>query len=92
MIAGVWVVNSDCWMAAGLDTANVALAPLSPEAEAVIVAVPVDVGVKVDCAVPPVAATEAPGLNDPDTPLAKNVTVLVADAMVLPLASWMLAV
>jgi len=86
-MAGVWVVNRDCCAEDGFETANEALAPVRPEADAVMVAVPVEVGVKVDIAVPPVAATEEPGLNDPDTPLAEKLIVLVAVGIVFPLAS-----
>jgi hypothetical protein len=70
----------------------VAVALVSPAADAVMMAVPVAVGVRLDVAIPPTAVTGEAGLNDPDTPLTEKVTGLEALATVLPLASWIVAV
>jgi len=65
-------------------TDSVAVALLSPVAEAVMVALPTVVGVKLDFATPLVGDTGEAGLNDPDTALAEKVIGFVADVTVLP--------
>jgi hypothetical protein len=67
-------------------TLKVALALLRPDAVAVIVAVPVVEAVKLEEAMPPLAAAEA-GLNEPLTPVTAKLIALVAVLTVLPLAS-----
>ena len=57
---------------------------VSPDAEAVMVALPSDVAVKLEFATPLVGDTGDAGLHDPETPLAENVTGLVALVTVLP--------
>ena len=72
-------------------TDKVALALLRPAADAVIVAVPAVLGVKVDDAVPLDGVTGESGLKEPDTPLATKVIGFVALATVLPYLSRMVA-
>lgn len=64
-------------------TVKVAAPLVRPMADAVIVAVPKDVGVKLDLATPLVGVT-GEVLHEPDTPVAMNVTGLVAVVTVLP--------
>jgi len=72
---GVWVVNNDCGEPEfGSDTTRLAVALVSPAAEAVTVAVPGAVGVSVETALPPVGAIGEGGLKDPGTPVTENVT------------------
>ena len=73
-------------------TVNVALEEVRPVAEAVMVPVPVVVGVNTVAAFPALADTGDGGLNVPDTPEAENVMALVAFCTVLPKASWTVAV
>jgi len=73
-------------------TVNVAVALVSPAALMVIVAVPVVVAVKLDVATPLVGVTGELGLKVPETPLTANVIGLFAVLMVLPFASWIVAV
>ena len=63
-----------------------------PAAEAMSVALPVVVGVKLDVAFPFVGVTGEAGLKVPDTPLTEKLMALVALVSVLPLASWIVAV
>ena len=91
-----WVLalagESDSLAAAPGVTVNVALDDVRPVAEAVMVAVPVVVGVNTVAALPPLADTGDGGLNDPDTPAAENVMALLAFCTVLPKASCTVAV
>ena len=73
-------------------TIKVALALVSPVADAVTVAIPAVVVVKLAVATPLVGVTGETGLNVPGNPLAENVIGLVAVLTVLPYASWMMAV
>jgi hypothetical protein len=68
------------------------VAPVSPAAETVIVAVPVELGVKLELATPPEALTGEAGLNEPETPVAAKVIALLAVVTVFPLTSWIVAV
>ncbi len=68
-------------------TDKVAVALVSPVAVAVTVALPTLVAVKLDVATPFVGVTGEAGVNDPDTPLAENVTASVALVTGFPLAS-----
>jgi hypothetical protein len=90
---GVCVVNSDCVVPVeGAETVNVAVALVSPVAEAVTVAVPVLVAVKRVVATPFPGVTGEAGLKEPETPLTANVIGLVALVTRLPLALRMAAV
>jgi len=73
-------------------TVNVELELVNPVAEAVMVPVPVVIGVNVVEALPPLAATGDGGLKDPETPPTVNVIELVAFGTVLPEASCMVTV
>jgi hypothetical protein len=64
-------------------TVKVAMPLVRPVADAVIVAVPSAVAVKLDLATPLVGVT-GEALHEPDTPVAVNVTGLVAVVTVLP--------
>jgi hypothetical protein len=87
------VANNDCAGFVGAAvTVRSAMSLPSPAADAVIVAVPAVVAVKFDVAVPATGATGDAGLKVPDTPLTAKVMALVAVVMLLPLASWMVAV
>ena len=79
-------MNSDC-AAPPEETVKAAVAPVRPVADAVIVAVPLVVGVKFDAATPLTGVTGDAGLNEPETPVTENVIGFVALATVLPLAS-----
>jgi len=79
-------VNNDCG-GPPEETDKVPVALVSPLADAVMVAVPDVVGVKLLVATPLDGVTGEGGLNDPDTPLAEKVTALVALVTVFPLAS-----
>ena len=79
--------ESDSLAAAPAATVKVALAPVKPVAEAVMVPLPELTGVKVVDALPPLADTGDGGLNDPDTPVTVKVIALVAFGTVLPNAS-----
>jgi hypothetical protein len=68
-------------------TCRLALAPTSPGAVAVIVAVPVLVGVKLDCATPLTGVSGEAGLKLPLTPPTDSVIASLAPTMVWPLAS-----
>jgi hypothetical protein len=70
----------------------VALAPVNPVADAITVAVPAVVVVKLDVATPLVGVIGEAGLNVPGNPLTEKVMGLVAVLTVLPYASWMVAV
>ena len=65
-------------------TDSVAVALLSPVVEAVMVALPIVVGVKLDFATPLVGDMGETGLNDPETPLAEKLIGFVAVVTVLP--------
>src|SRR5689334_7834514 len=82
---------SDSFDAFPTVTVSVAVPLVNPVAEAVIVALPNDVGVKLDLATPLVGVTGDAGLHVPLTPLAVNVTALVAVVTVLPYWSLMVA-
>ena len=79
--------ESDSLAAEPAATVKVALAPVKPVAEAVIVPVPELTGVNVVDALPPLAETGDGGLKDPDTPVTVKVIALVAVGTVLPKAS-----
>ena len=81
MVKSVWRV------ALTPTTVNAAVPLVRPDAEAVIVAVPVVEAVKLAVATPLVGVTLAAGLKEPVTAVAEKVIALVADATVLPLAS-----
>ena len=68
-------------------TDKLALALLRPAADAVMVALPAVLGVKVDDAVPFDGVTGDGGLKEPDTPLTEKVMEFVADNTVVPFAS-----
>jgi len=72
-------------------TLSVAVALVSPGDDTVTLALPIEVGVKLEVATPASADTGEAGLNVPDTPLSVKVIALVAVLTVLPLASWMVA-
>jgi hypothetical protein len=72
-------------------TAKVAVALVSPAALAVTVAPPDVDGVKVELAVPPLAAAEA-GMNVPVTPDTEKLTVSLAVVTLFPKLSCMTAV
>ena len=65
---------------------SVAVALVSPSADAVMVAFPNVDAVKLDCATP-FAATTEDGLNVPATPVTAKLMMLFAVVMVLPPAS-----
>jgi len=71
-------------------TVKVAVPLVKPEAEAVIVAVPSEVGVKLDFATPLVGVT-GDALHEPDTPAAEKVIGFVAVVTVLPYWSFIVA-
>ena len=73
-------------------TVKVALALVNPMADAITVAVPAVVVVKLDVATPLVGVTGEAGLKVPGNPLTEKVMGLVAVLTVLPYASWMVAV
>ena len=73
-------------------TVKVALALVRPVADAVTVARPAVLVVKLDVATPLVGVTGEAGLNVPGNPLTEKVMGLVAVLTVLPYASWMVAV
>jgi len=72
-------------------TVSVALPVVSPDDDAVIVAVPDVEAVKLDVAMPPFGVIGEAGLKEPETPLTEKVTAFVAVVTVLPLASWIVA-
>ena len=85
-------MNSDCiGLITGAETVKAAIALVSPVADAVTVAVPVVVGVKLEVAIPAVVIGEA-GLKKPEMPLSEKAMGFVAVVTVMPLASWMVAV
>ena len=65
-------------------TVNAPLALVRPLADALTVALPTVIGVKLEVAIPPLGATGEAGLNEPDTPITENVTALVAVVAVFP--------
>jgi len=65
-------------------TVNAALAPTSPVADAVTVALPTVAGVKLEIAIPFVGTTGGTGLKEPETPLTENVTAWVEALAVFP--------
>lgn len=65
-------------------TVNAALALVRSVPEAVRVALPTVVGVKLEVATPPLGATGETGLNEPETPLTEKFTALVAVVAVFP--------
>ena len=73
-------------------TVKVALAVVNPVDDALTVAVPAVVVVKLDVATPLVDVTGEAGLKVPGNPLTEKVMGLVAVLTVLPYASWMVAV
>jgi hypothetical protein len=68
-------------------TVRATVALVNPAEDAVTLALPIVLGVKLDDATPPLAATGDAGTKLPDTPTAENEMVLVAPATVLPNAS-----
>ena len=72
-------------------TVNAVLALVSPPADTVIVAVPSEVGMRLDTATPGGAAT-GDGLNEPVAPTTENVTGLVAVNKGTSLISAMVAI
>ena len=65
---------------------------MRPAADAVVVALPAVVGVKLDIATRAVGAMGDAGLKEPAIPLVEKVIGLLAVVTVFPLASWMVAV
>jgi hypothetical protein len=74
------------------ETSNVALAPLSPSAETLMVALPALVTFKLATAWPLSALIGEAGVNVPDTPVTEKLMALLAAATVTPLASCTAAV
>lgn len=78
--------------AAGPDaTDKEAVAPVRPVAVALTVAVPTVLGLKLLVATPELGATGAAGVKVPATPLTLKLMALVAPVLVLPKASWIVA-
>ena len=72
-------------------TVSEAVPSVSPVAEAVMLAVPLLVGVNVTEATPLCGVTVAPGLKVPLTPAAEKVTGSVAVVTGFPNGSWIVA-
>ena len=83
---------SESFAGAPAVTVSVMLALDNPVADAVITALPVVIGVKVDAAIPPLGVTVADGLNEPETPVTAKVIEFVAVDTVLPFPSCSVAV
>jgi len=78
---------NDSLVACASVTPNVALALLRPGLVTLIVAIPAEVAVKVEVALPPLGVRGCSielGVNDPDTPFTEKVRPFVAVVTVFP--------
>jgi hypothetical protein len=88
---GACVVNRDWDVPDGTATDKDAVAVERALDEAVMIAVPDVVGMKLELATPRIGNTGKAGLNEPDTPLTEKVTGLVASGTTFPLTSKIVA-